>query len=452
MILGRYVKGLEMPREKIVLIGAGSAVFTRGLVRDLISRGWEADLALVDVDSEALAVAERLTKKMLDARRAPVRVTAATDRRNVLPDATAVICTIGVGGRRAWEQDVFIPRRYGIYQPVGDSVMPGGTSRALRMIPAMVDIAKDVLDLAPKALFFNYGNPMGPICRAVRKATGAGVVGLCHGVFGVAEYLAKTLGVKREELGYTAIGMNHLTWFTEIYINGGDAFGRLSEIADDAPDSNNPFSWELLKLFGAFPAVLDRHITEFFPHMFSGKKAYYGRTLGVDAFSLEQTIANGDSVFEQMREDALGDKPLDGEHFRHLEGEHEQVLDIIQSIRNDDGKVYSANFPNTGQVPNLPAQAIVESPASASCGRLRPITQRPLPPALAGTLASRFMWVETVVEAALEGNRSKFVQALVLDGAVDSIETAANLADEFLAAQAKYLPQFDNGRTGPGAT
>lgn len=441
-----------MPKEKIVLIGAGSAMFTRGMVRDLISRGWEADLALVDVDSEALAVAERLTRKMLDARRAPVRLTAATDRRNVLADATAVICTIGVGGRRAWEQDVFIPRRYGIYQPVGDSVMPGGTSRALRMIPAMVDIAEDVLDLAPKAMFFNYGNPMAPICRAVHKATGAGVVGLCHGVFGVAEYLAKTLDVKREELGYTAIGMNHLTWFTEIYINGRDAFGRLSEIADDASNINNPFSWGLLKLFGAFPAVLDRHITEFFPQMFSGEKAYYGKTLGVDVYSLEQTIAKGDSVFEQMRADALGDKPLDDEYFRRIEGEHEQVLDIIRSIRNDDGRVYSANFPNTGQVPNLPAEAVVESPASASCGRLRPIMQRPLPPALAGTLASRFMWVETVVEAALEGSRSKFVQALVLDGAVDSIETAVNLADDLLAAQAEYLPQFDNGRTGPGAT
>ena len=151
-------------REKYVIIGAGSAMFTRGLVADLIQRGEALNLALVDIDSGALAVAEGLTAKMIAARHAPITLTASTDRREALPGATVVICTVGVGGRRAWEQDVFIPRKYGIFQPVGDSVMPGGTSRALRMIPAMVAIAEDVLDLTPDALFFNYGNPMSPVC------------------------------------------------------------------------------------------------------------------------------------------------------------------------------------------------------------------------------------------------------------------------------------------------
>ncbi|NLW87110.1 MAG: alpha-glucosidase/alpha-galactosidase, partial [Planctomycetes bacterium] len=157
-------------QEKIVLIGAGSAVFTQGLIADLIDRGWSAELALVDVNGQALEVSRRLARKMVQASGAPVRVSADTDRRKVLPGASAVICTIGVGGRRAWEQDVFVPRKHGIYQPVGDSVMPGGASRSLRMIPAMVEIARDVLDLAPEALFFSYSNPMSTICRAVRKA------------------------------------------------------------------------------------------------------------------------------------------------------------------------------------------------------------------------------------------------------------------------------------------
>lgn len=173
-------------RERIVLIGAGSAVFTRGLVSNLLHSKLEADLALVDISEEALEVAEKLTQKMIEARNADVRLSTSTDRRDVLKGASVVICTVGVGGRRAWERDVLIPRKYGIYQAVGDTVMPGGASRALRMIPAMVDIAKDVLDLAPSALFFNYGNPMGPNCRAIWKATGASLAGLCHGVFGVA--------------------------------------------------------------------------------------------------------------------------------------------------------------------------------------------------------------------------------------------------------------------------
>jgi alpha-galactosidase/6-phospho-beta-glucosidase family protein len=123
-----------------------------------------------------------------------------------------------------------------------------------------------------------------------------------------------------------------------------------------------------------------------------------------------------------------------------LSGEHEQVTGIVDSIRHERGAIVSANLPNTGQVPNLPRDAIVEGPAVADGSGLRPIAQRPLPSALVGTLATRYMWVETVVEAALEGSREKFVQALVLDGAAGSLEMARALADELLAAQAQHLP------------
>ena len=155
---------------------------------------------------------------MIQAKGARIRLSAAVDRKDVLRGATVVITTIGVGKRRAWEQDVFVPRKYGIYMPVGDTVGPGGTSRALRMVPAMVAITRDVLDLCPDALFFNYANPMAIICRALRKATGAPVVGLCHGTHDTAFYLAQRLGVARSELVYTAVGINHMTWFTDVRI------------------------------------------------------------------------------------------------------------------------------------------------------------------------------------------------------------------------------------------
>jgi len=377
----------------------------------------------------------------------------------VLGGATAVICTVGVGGRRAWEQDVFIPRRHGIYQPVGDSVMPGGTSRALRMVPAMVDVARDVMDLCGEALFFNYGNPLACVCRGVRQATGANVMGLCHGVPEVGRYLAQALGVQPERFRYSAVGINHLTWFVEARVGAEDLMPKLRRIAerrgaapeaagpDQPPAADNPFSWHLMRLFGAFPAVLDRHVSEFFPHLSRGGK-YYGRTLGVDVFSLEDTIAHGDRIYEEMRELAASPAPLPEGYFQRISGEHEQVLEIIESVRTDAGRVYSANLPNRGQVPNLPGEAIVESPAAADGAGLRPLQQRPLSAALAGTLATRFMWVETTVQAALEGSRDKFIQALVLDGAVDSLETAARLADELLAAQAQHLPQFANRTPG----
>ena len=431
--------------ERIVLIGAGSAVFTRGLVADLIRRDRPCELSLVDVDDEALTVAEKLTAKMLEARSAPIELRASTDRRDVLGGATAVICTVGVGGRRAWEQDVFIPRNHGIYQPVGDTVGPGGTSRALRMIPAMVAIAADVLDLAPDALLFNYGNPMAPVCRAVRKATGAKIVGLCHGVIAVARYLAESLGAELGRLSYTAVGMNHLTWFTEVRVDGQDALSRLRQVAAErakaGPGDDSPFSWQMLELFGAFPAVLDRHVAEFFPQFFSAGE-YWGRTLGVDAFSFEETIAGGDRGYANMRARALSPDPLGDDYFRQFGGEHEQVIEIIDGIRSEAGRDYSANLPNTGQVPNLPPEAVLECPAVADGAGLRPIAQPPLAAGLVGTLATRLAWVETVVEAAIEGSRRKFVQALVLDGAVRSLDGAERLADDLLAAQAEHLPQF----------
>jgi alpha-galactosidase len=464
-------------KEHYVLIGAGSAMFTRGLVADLIRAGREARLALVDIDAEALEVAERLARKMIAVRsKTRITVAASTDRRDVLAGATAVICTIGVGGRRAWEQDVFIPRRHGIFAPVGDTVGPGGTSRALRMIPPMVEIARDVLALAPEALFINYGNPMAPVCRAIRQATGANVIGLCHGVHSTARYLAEALGRAPSALQYTATGVNHLTWFTRVSAGEVDMLPRLREIAAErvaavahvegeraelteirdlrlAPDFEHspfsspfgePFSWRLLQLFGAFPAPLDRHVTEFFPQFFREGR-YYGRRLGLDVFSFETTIGWGDRLFAEMREEAFNPQPLPEGYFERIGGEHEQVVEIVDSIRHGRRQVYSANLPNTGQAPNLPADAILESPAVTQAGGLRAVPQPPLPAAVAGTLATRCQWVETVVEAALEGSREKFVQALILDGAVSSSRQAEALAGDLLAAQAEYLPWARRG-------
>jgi alpha-galactosidase len=324
----------------------------------------------------------------------------------------------------------------------------------------MVDIARDVLDLCPDALFFNYGNPMAPICRAIRKATGANVTGLCHGVVHVARYLAEKLNVPVQQLQYTAVGINHLTWFTSVRAGGQDAMGTLRAIAADkaaatdfratpnddpfgTPD-DDPFTWRLMHLFGAFPAVLDRHVTEFFPQFFRDG-SYWGCKLGVDTFHFEGTIAEGDSTFAEMRAMAFDPQPMDPATIERGEGEHEQVMDIIDSIRQDRNLIFSANLPNTGQVSNLPQGVIVESPCVANAEGLRPVTLGSLPSGVAGTLATRYQWVETIVEAALERSRDKFIQALILDGATSSLDQAVALADELLAVQAAHLPGWEIG-------
>ena len=453
--------------EKIVLIGAGSAMFTRGMVADLIASNIRCTLALVDIDPDALAIAQQLAKKMISARKATITLEAFQDRRKALPGATVVITTIGVGGRRAWELDVFIPRKYGLFYPVGDSVGPGGTSRALRMIPPMIAIARDILELAPDALFFNYANPMAPICRAVRKTTGANVVGLCTGTWDTALYLAKALNADFTDLSYTVAGINHLTWFTGVWLHGVDVMPRLHQIAAQRlarvaealenaktgkapiPHCNSPFessydfpfSWQCVQWFDAFPAPQDRHITEFFPQLFR-TGAYYGKQLSVNEFSFEGTIADGDRIYAEMRTDAFSSQALTESYFQKLGGEHEQAVGIIQAIRSNSTRSYFANLPNTGQVPNLPLDAVVETSAITTGTGIDAIVQPALSSALLGTLSTRYQWVETVVEAAIEASRAKLIDALILDGGVQSPDQAVALADEFLDAHKKYLPTY----------
>jgi alpha-galactosidase len=338
-------------------------------------------------------------------------------------------------------------------------------------VPALIGIAEDVLELAPGALFFNHTNPLGPNVRAVRKATGADVIGLCHGVHSTANYLADKLGVAHERLEYTAIGRNHLTWIMDVRVGGQDAMAALRVIAGRealpvlSPDAHstevvdtpvgeqiNAFSWMLFLTFGAWPAPGDRHITEYFPQFFRTGE-YFGMTLGVHraAFSFENRIASGDRIYREMHRDAFSPGTLGDEYFEGLGADEEIVLDIVDSIRNDRGRVYSANLPNSGAIPGVPDDAIVEAPALADRTGMHLIPQAPLPAPLLGTLSSRWQWDETIVDAALEGKRDRFVEALVLDGYVDSLSDINLLADELLAAQAEFLPWVRRGDV-PGST
>ena len=439
--------GEELRRRTIVLVGAGSAVFTRGLVADLILEGSPWDLRLVDISEENLAVAHGLARRMIDARKADITLSRTLDRREALPGADAVVTTIAVGGRRGWEADVFIPRKYGIFQPVGDTIMPGGISRALRMIPALVDIAKDVTRLCPAANFFNYSNPMSANCRAIRKATGAAVVGLCHGVPHVESELAAMAGVPVKKCRFTSVGINHLTWIIRFDAGGRDGFDllrkRLAELdAKGQPRgdrSEHFFSFEALDIFGAFPAVFDRHVTEFFPQLFRDG-SHYGKKLGVDRFGFEEVIERGDRTFAAMKAQGEGREPLDESVLTRTAGEHERLIEILDCLESPRAKSFSVNVPNRGQVTNLPRDFVIECPARISAKGIRPVKIGDIPTGCAATVEKALLAVELTVEAALERDRRKLVQALIFDGSVKSVADANALADELIAAHREHLP------------
>lgn len=440
-------------RKKLVLIGAGSAMFTQGLVMDLIRMspgGNKWKLALVDIDGEVLTHVHKLVTKMIQGKQADIELEVSTERTDVLPGADYVVTTIGVGGRRAWEQDVFIPRKYGVNQPVGDTAMPGGISRAMRMVPAMIDITNDVARLCPQARFFNYSNPMAIICRAIRKKLEYPVVGLCHGIPGSINYIAKILGCERQRLTTLAAGLNHCSYIYDCRLDGKDVWPLLREklqatgyTSDTAPAERpeEPFSKSFFLRYGAYPAPGDRHITEFFTEYFPGGE-YYGKRLGHDAFSFERTISWGDKIFEDTVKAANSSEPLGEEFFSHFEGEHEQLMYIIDSIERDSRNVFYMNVQNNGAIPNLPPWTVVEMPVIAASADVLPVLLSNFPDVLAGFTMRFLSAIEIAVDAALTGNRQLMEEAVLAGGYISDRAAVHKMVDELLLAQKQYLPQF----------
>lgn len=458
------MQGCKMEKRKMVILGAGSAMFTQGLIADLISNplGYEWELALVDIDEKVLASISKIAVKMVEQKRAGIRITASADRLEVLPGADYVVATIGVGGRRAWEQDVFIPRKYGIEQPVGDTMMPGGISRAMRMVPVMTAIAGDVERLCPQAYFFNYSNPMAIICRAIDKA-GYRAIGLCHSYNQIENYLARYINVRRDRFKCYGVGINHLCFLYDIRYKGRDArplilekyremkerglvyeqCGQLwfDEFDDAANQVAEPFAFEMLERFQAFPCAGDRHISEFFTEYFPGGR-YYGKVLGRDAFSFERCIAYGDKIYDDMLALAEGDAAVPEALFDRAEGEHEQLMEIIDSIENDVPRVFGAIMPNRNAVPNLPAYAAIEMACLANARGMQQIVTTDFPEVLAGIVNRFLAIVEVSVDAALKGDKTLFVEAIMMGGYMHDRRVVEKMVDELLVAHKENLPQF----------
>ena len=451
-------------KKKLVVIGAGSAMFTQGLIADLLNQlpgGHTWAVALCDIVPETLKGIEFLVKKMAAAKNVCLDVTSSTNRCDLLPDADYVVSTIGVGGRRSWEQDVFIPRKYGIFQPVGDTAMPGGLSRAMRMVPAMIDIVNDVKKLAPSAMFFNYSNPMSIILRALAKTVDFPVTGLCMGTVGSQDYIADTMGYDRSCFTTLAAGINHCTFIYDFRYEGkcvkNEIRQKIETVYVDGFDSkmidrfhgekeielmlSEPFSWFFFLNNGSFPAPGDRHVSEFFTEFFPGG-AYYGKKLGVDAYPFEGVIAYGDAIHNKAMETAHSLDPLPGDFFTKFGGEHEQLIDIIDSIERDRRDVYYINNPNRGAIPGLPYDAVVEMPATATALGLMPLYMDTFPVELRSHTNRFLAGIELAAEAALRGDRRLLEEAILAGGYITDRGAVTKMTEELLTAQKTHLPQF----------
>lgn len=442
---------------KIVIIGAGSTVFTPGLIADLTGSDYlkDATVALVDINPKAAATMARYAERVSRERGANLKIEHTTDRRDVLADADFVTVTIAVGGARAWERDVRIPEAHGVWQTVGDSVGPGGVFRALRHVPELVGIARDMEELCPNAWLFNYTNPLTPLVRAVHKATGIKAVGLCHGVLHTRAEIARELGLQPAELSVTVAGLNHLGWVLDLRHEGHDVYPRYRELVNGwlqdppAADPDNPYhgfqevSARLMDLYGYYPSPGDRHVAEFFPFFLrqgEDNRLQYGTQTGLDMTNT--ILASRDSRWDRIAAQATGESDLDARLFDEAR-EGERVIAIIEAIMTDKPLTEMAvNVRNDGLIPNLPLDAVVEVPGLIDGRGVHGVAMGPLPEGIAGILAARARQQELMVDAALSGSRALALQAMLADPLVPSVEAAEAMLDDALTEHARFLPGF----------
>ncbi len=447
---------------KISIIGAGGYVFPLRLIGDLLSYPElrASTLTLMDVDATRLARTADAAAALVAHHGFPTTVERTTDRREALDGADFVIVTFQVGGIDAYRTDVEIPRRYGLDQPVGDTLGPGGVFRFLRSAPAYREIAADMRELCPSALLINYANPMAMNCWYLAEL-GIETVGLCHSVQNTSRMLARELGVPYDEVHFISAGINHQAWFTEFERNGEDLYPRLrevmvahhlaprelGEVAGDSGDHSQArgasvyegaaerVRTQIMAKFGYFHTESSHHASEYVPY-------FRKNTESIDQFIPQRwdyyqlCAAHDDDAQTEELLERLKEK---------LEPSLEYGSQIIHSMLTGRPSVIHGNVANRTLIPNLPDGCCVEVPCLVDKNGVQPTAVNPLPPQCAAINRNAINVQQLAVMAALTGNREHIYHAVMLDpltAALLNLDQITAMVDELLAAQAQWLPDF----------
>ena len=342
---------------KITLVGAGSVIFTRNLVGDILSCPALADstISLMDIDPERLRVARKLCELIVETLGVPAKVEASLDRRQALDGTDYVINTIQVGGYPATLVDFDIPERYGVRQTIADTLGVGGVFRALRSIPVLLDMCRDIEDVAPGAWILNYSNPMAMNCWAVYGATRVPIIGLCHSVQGSTRQMAEYIGAPYEEIRFQCAGINHMAWVHDFRWNGEDAYPLLFRAMDD-PDiyERDKVRFEIMRRFGCFVTESSEHMSEYVPYFIKSPDL-------VDELDIpiREYVKRCDDILEEFEATkALADRGGPVEVKRSLE----YASVIIEAHQTGVPAVIWGNVENTGLIDNLPLGCCVEVP------------------------------------------------------------------------------------------
>src|SRR5437867_11911607 len=259
-----------MPVPKVTFVGAGSAVFARQLITDILAvDGLDAGIfALVDIDATRLELAKKIAERLVELSGKRWKVEAPTARLDVIAGTDYVINSIEVAGLQNVRRDYEIPLRYGVDQCIGDTIGPGGIFKALRTGPAWLEIVADVQRLAANARILNYTNPMSILTLAAIRKVDLPVVGLCHSVQGTSRQLAGYLDIPYEEMDWDCAGINHNAWFTRLERRGEGLYPRLRErVHEPEIYEQDPVRFEVMLHLGACVTESSGHFSEYLPYL-----------------------------------------------------------------------------------------------------------------------------------------------------------------------------------------
>ena len=432
-----------MKKPKMVIVGAGSIFFTRavavGMCQDPHYRG--GTLSLVDTNPEMLDVMARLCQRIINETGADLKLEATGDRKVAFRNADFVVLSFSIRGVDLRETDTVIPARYGVRQSSGDSIGPGGLFRAIRTIPAVLEMARDMEAICPNAWVFNYVNPTTLMGAALSRYSRLKTVAVCDGVMLPDTKLAllDRVGVPREKTDEVVMkigGLNHFSWITEFRHGKKDLMPALLKSLKAKPEAYASKAVEqLLEIYGWYTPV-GGHMVEFLPY-FQGHGLHPKESYVNYIFEIAERRKWMKSFNEEIRRQAAGQEPIDK---LIRETKPDLVIHLADSAMDNAGAWHFVNFPNRGHITNLPENASIELPAKIYADRYEGEIFGEMPPVLRSWLLRVIDTQELTLEAAMTGNRKTLRQALIADPLTVSIEDSDHIIDELLKAEKSDLP------------
>jgi len=433
---------------KIAFIGAGSTVFAKNLLGDILSfpELSGSTISLHDIDSQRLRTSEVVAQRVAATLEARPTIEATTDRRRALDGADHVITMFQIGGYKpSTVVDFEIPKKYGLRQTIADTLGIGGIMRGLRTIPVLLDLCRDMEALCPDAWLLNYVNPMAMLCWAVSRATPIKTVGLCHSVQGTAEQLARDIGVPIADINYVCAGINHMAFYLRFERQTPDGPDDLyplirQVVADGRVPAWNRVRYDLFTRFGYFVTESSEHLSEYVPWYIKRDRPdlidRYNIPLDEYITRCENQIAAWEMTRQVLEDEAVT---------LSVDRTHEYGSYIIHSIETGQPRVVYGNVPNEGLIDNLPQGACVEVPCLVDRNGVQPTRIGALPPQLAALMQTNVNVQALVVEAALTGRREHVYHAAMLDphtAAELDPDQIYGLVDDLIATHGDWLPSF----------